>query len=407
MPEPPMATSVMPRRHARPKESETITGPSTPRRSSRTAPSLAALLSGSRGRRQTVSSPGTFEASTPALAQTKPWRVSEMTTPRSMRTTRRLSRKTTSIWRGSFPHRDAYSLASGEGSTVLRSTRRPSALLITLWVTTSTSPGRRTGPTASATSPSRSSPGRTSGKPSTGMSSTLFTPTSGPPFPVLRQVPGRVQVEGEVPVLADPRLGVAVAGGPEVGLEAIGAEEKGQDVRRPEVQGVRARAGPVRGDHDRRPVGGRREHIPDVFGLDQGQVRRKDEQGRRAVLRRPRAPLLQRGVQPPALLRKRGGALLEGLVEHYRVGADHPDRVDPGLERPRDDAAHHVEREAGAGRGVEHGRQPALGAAQVLDGHHRVDAPGARHAPDPAPNSKTSRARRARSSGSRIMASVA
>ena len=65
--------------------------------------SLAAEASGSTGSRQTVSSPGTFEASTPALAQTKPWWVSEITMPRSMRTMRRLSLKTTSIWRGSFP----------------------------------------------------------------------------------------------------------------------------------------------------------------------------------------------------------------------------------------------------------------------------------------------------------------
>jgi hypothetical protein len=98
-----MATSVMPWRQARPKESETTTATSTPRRPASAARSFDAEASGSTGSRQTVSSPGTLEASTPALAQTKPWWVSEITMPRSMRTMRRLSLKTTSIWRGSFP----------------------------------------------------------------------------------------------------------------------------------------------------------------------------------------------------------------------------------------------------------------------------------------------------------------
>ena len=60
-----------------------------------------------------------------------------------MRTIRRASRRTTSIWRASRPHASAQATASGRGSTVRRSTTAPSALDTTFWVTTRTSPSRR------------------------------------------------------------------------------------------------------------------------------------------------------------------------------------------------------------------------------------------------------------------------
>ena len=50
------------------------------------------------------SSGPTFDASTPPFAQTKPCGVSVIRTPCSIRTTRRASRRTTSIWRGSRSH---------------------------------------------------------------------------------------------------------------------------------------------------------------------------------------------------------------------------------------------------------------------------------------------------------------
>ena len=50
--------------------------------------SARAEASGSTGSRTTVSAPGAFEASTPAEAQTKPWRVSAMTSGGRLRTTR-------------------------------------------------------------------------------------------------------------------------------------------------------------------------------------------------------------------------------------------------------------------------------------------------------------------------------
>ena len=72
MPATPIATSVVPCRKGRPKESLTITG----------TPSLSwsarAEASGSSGSRTTVPGAGALEASTPAEAQTKPWRVSAM-----------------------------------------------------------------------------------------------------------------------------------------------------------------------------------------------------------------------------------------------------------------------------------------------------------------------------------------
>ena len=60
----------------------------------------------------------TLLASTPALARTKPWRVSAMITPFAIRTTRTASRRTTSTWRGSRFQRAAKATASGRGSIV-------------------------------------------------------------------------------------------------------------------------------------------------------------------------------------------------------------------------------------------------------------------------------------------------
>ena len=56
--------------------------------------------------------------------------------PVMIETTRRASRRTTSIWRGSRFQRAAHSTASGRGSTVASSTRAPSAFEITFEVTT-------------------------------------------------------------------------------------------------------------------------------------------------------------------------------------------------------------------------------------------------------------------------------
>ena len=78
----------------------------------------------------------------PPFAHTKPCGVSVMTTPLSIRTTRRASRRTTSTWRASRSQRSANSIASGRGSIVVRSTMAPSAFDTTFWVTTRTSSSR-------------------------------------------------------------------------------------------------------------------------------------------------------------------------------------------------------------------------------------------------------------------------
>ena len=81
----------------------------------------------------------TFDASTPPFAQMKPCGVSVINTPRSIRTTRRASRRTTSICRASRSQRSAKTVASRRGSIVVRSTIAPSAFDTIFWVTTTTS----------------------------------------------------------------------------------------------------------------------------------------------------------------------------------------------------------------------------------------------------------------------------
>ena len=88
--------------------------------------SRTADASGSSGSRTTVSGPLAFEASTPADAQTKPCRVSVMTSGGRARTTSRVSRRMTSMRRGSPS--PASSCARSDGSTSRRSTTRPSDL---------------------------------------------------------------------------------------------------------------------------------------------------------------------------------------------------------------------------------------------------------------------------------------
>ena len=60
----------------------------------------------------------TFEASTPALAQTKPWRVSQIRTPRSARMTSLLSSSTSCTSAGSLPSSAASSAARSLGPDV-------------------------------------------------------------------------------------------------------------------------------------------------------------------------------------------------------------------------------------------------------------------------------------------------
>ena len=91
MPAQPIATSAWPRRQARPKLSATITAGAAPAAARISARMRRAEASGSSGSSATVSASARLELSTPALAQTKPWWVSTISTPRSARSTSRLS----------------------------------------------------------------------------------------------------------------------------------------------------------------------------------------------------------------------------------------------------------------------------------------------------------------------------
>ena len=93
----PIATSVRPRRHGRPNVSETTTATSTPRAARSASRMCFAERSGSTG--SSAACPAsTFERSMPALAHTKPCRVSLITrSPR--RRTMRTDSDSTSRWR--------------------------------------------------------------------------------------------------------------------------------------------------------------------------------------------------------------------------------------------------------------------------------------------------------------------
>ena len=73
----------------------------------------------------------------------------------------------------------------------------------------------------------KSSPGRTSGKPSIPSTSSPFT-DEPPRFPLRRQLPRRIEVEGEVGPLADLDFEATLSGGLEVSLEAVGPKAKGR-----------------------------------------------------------------------------------------------------------------------------------------------------------------------------------
>jgi len=111
-----------------------------------------------------VPASGAFEESTPAEAQTKPCRVSEITSGGRLRTIRADSRRITSWRRASSS--PASSRACSDGSTRSRRTMRPSAFETAFCATTSTSPSSSR--VRSAISAARSSPSPISGSPSTG-----------------------------------------------------------------------------------------------------------------------------------------------------------------------------------------------------------------------------------------------
>ena len=111
----PIATSHWPWRHARPNESVI-----DHRRVAR-EPRPAARGRRRRGRAgagSSVSGAPALEASTPALAHTKPWRVRQISRPASARTSSAASDRMTSTWRGSLPCSAASASARAPGRDV-------------------------------------------------------------------------------------------------------------------------------------------------------------------------------------------------------------------------------------------------------------------------------------------------
>ncbi len=148
MPAEPMATSVTPRRHVRPKVSEMMTPtsmPALPRRPSRMRRAERSLSSGSRAAKPD----STLDRSMPALAHTKPCLVSLMMRSPRRRRMRTDSASTSGLW-----------LSGSSGSMA---TSWSSAFDTIFWVTTTTSPSASAVPSppaaAAAMIPARSSPG--------------------------------------------------------------------------------------------------------------------------------------------------------------------------------------------------------------------------------------------------------
>src|SRR5262245_45347730 len=246
MPATPIATSVVPCRQARPKESLTITAGSWPKRSPSAARMPAADASGSSGSSTIHPSPGAFDLSTPALAQTKPCSVSAMTRSPRRRRTARASRR----------------IASTTSSVC---STRPSALDTAFWATTRTSPSSKP-PARSAASPrsaARSSPVRTSGSPVSGMTWTLG---EAPALEVGNE--GDQEEEGSDDPVADefrPTVDV-VNEEAEVLAEEAGDENQRQSERRNDGEPLDDDVEPVR---DRREIHIHRAREQILVAVDQ------------------------------------------------------------------------------------------------------------------------------------------
>ena len=148
MPATPSATSTMPKRHGRPNESLMMMAGdapvATPARRARSRISRADR-SGSSGRSVTTLAAARFDASTPALAHTKPCGAADDHAALHAQDLRGLAQHDLDLARVAIPSR-------GESDRlrtrldVVRSTRQPSALETIFWVTTRTSPcARRAG----------------------------------------------------------------------------------------------------------------------------------------------------------------------------------------------------------------------------------------------------------------------
>ena len=193
----PIATSVCPSLQARPKESAITTAGRTPSASAMPDRRRAAERSGSSG--SSTSSPPSadaFDWSTPALAHTKPWRVTQMSVPSTALRSSADSSSTACTRRASLPCSPASARACSPGSISSRRRTRPSAFDTTLCAITSTSPSRSSSGAPAAIRPARSSPGRTGGSGASELTLSVVRPG---PAPAGRSTPRRVRAGGASP----------------------------------------------------------------------------------------------------------------------------------------------------------------------------------------------------------------
>ena len=364
---------------------------------------------------------GAFEESIPALAQTKPWWVSQITVPPRRRTIRALSERISSHRAGSLPVSWARARAGAPGRMPASSTIRPSALLTTFWATITTSPGTTPSAAARAESiPARSSPGSHLGQrrqrpepqralpaPARALArSKAVRVAQGTPEAIRarrsagvsmsRAMPGSSRVSATRP---------AAPGAREVAGARVGAEGGAHRGRR--AQQHRVGAGPVARGHQqhraRRAGGGERRL--DLAGAREGQVGREDERRLGAGAGRLGEADLDRRVHPPGRIvvgddpRALGGGAGAGLgIGGHHQDLDQAARRRAGAEHVRQ----HRRLQLAARAGVEHPRQAPQGHARGLHRHHHRRGRATAH---PSAASVVA-ARRARAGRSGIRASV-
>ena len=266
----------------------------------------------------------------PALAQTKPWWVSQITVPPRRRTIRRLSERISSQSAGVLPVSSASARAAGPGRTSASTTRRPSALLTTFWATIRTSPGT----TPSAPARVGEHPGEVVAGPDLGEGRQRPEPQRALPassVPAIssaragrqrrarpaarhqgRQVARGVDVEGQGGALAEHHRQAAPGGLGAVARQRVEAEAGREGARRAQQHGVGA--GAVHRGHEHRPGAGRGggEHGLEVLGAGQRQVGGQHERPLGAGGGHLLEPAHHGGVHPPR----------RGVVGHHAGAGD-------------------------------------------------------------------------------------
>src|SRR5262245_13111517 len=318
--------------------------------------------------------------------------------PSPVRTTRRLSRRMTSVSRGSRPSSSASCRARADGVTLESRTTRPSDFETIFWLMTSMSRSRRGVPcraAASTMSRATSSPRTISGSASTPMTSylggdtlragaeasgkvplaqELGAPGLGAPGEKQREVLWGVDVETEAGKTQNGRRQSPLPRRFEVIVERRFSELERHDVGRLEERGVRAEAGEG-GDEERAAIVGQfAQHRIHLDGGDARDVARDREEPIGSGC--SRGVLGERdslGVATVGALDEAWDALTAGHVEYVAVGGDDVHRA---VRRSCEGQKHIVQHclcELSSFRRGQDGHQALLGVRQVLDRYGRED----------------------------------